>query len=122
VEVTLATPLLLLLLLLVVQFGVWWHATHVAQAGADQALAAARAHDGTPGAGQGQAPTVLDQLAGDVLLHPRVDVNAVTVDGRPQVRVEVAGTAATVVPGFALPVRVVAQGPVERWTTPGGRS
>ncbi|HEY3709387.1 MAG TPA: TadE/TadG family type IV pilus assembly protein, partial [Amycolatopsis sp.] len=47
VELVIATPLLLLALLAIIQFAVWSHATHVAQAAASQALATARTQDGT---------------------------------------------------------------------------
>jgi Flp pilus assembly protein TadG len=121
VELAVATPLLLFLLLIVVQFGVWLHATHIAQAGADQGLAAARAVDGTPAAGRAQADTVLAQLASGILTDPAVDVTAVSgPDGGPQLRVDVRGSAASVVPLLHLPVHVSAQGPREVWTTPNG--
>jgi Flp pilus assembly protein TadG len=121
VELVVATPLLLFLLLMVVQFGVWLHATHIAQAGADQALAVARAENGTPAAGRSQADAVLAQLASGILTDPAVDVTAVTgPDGHPQLRVDVRGTAASVVPLLHLPVHVSAQGPREVWTTPDG--
>lgn len=113
-ELVVATPLLLVMLLLVVQFAVWLHATHIAQAGAAQALATARAHGGTPTAGQDQGEAVLTQLASGVLSDPRVSVAATPT----QIRVEITGTAEVIVPGMHLPVRVVAAGPIENWTTP----
>ena len=48
VELVLATPLLLLLLLVAVQAGVWWHATHIADTVAAHALAAARVQERQP--------------------------------------------------------------------------
>lgn len=117
-ELALATPLLLFLLLLVVQFGVWLHATHIAQAGADQGLAAARAEGGSTATGRTQVDTVLGQLAGGVLTSPTVDVTTVTGPGRqPQIHVEVSGSAGSVIPLLHLPVHVAAQGPREAWTT-----
>jgi Flp pilus assembly protein TadG len=47
VELALATSALLLILLSIVQFALWSHATHVAQAAASHGLAAARVQDGT---------------------------------------------------------------------------
>src|SRR4051794_21902947 len=47
VELVIATPLLLLMLLAIVQFALWSHATHIAQAAASQGLAAARVQNGT---------------------------------------------------------------------------
>lgn len=113
-ELVVAVPLLLLMLLATVQGGVWMHATHIAQAGAAEALAAARTDDGTAAAGQAQARSALGQLGGGVLVDPRVSV----ARGTDQVRVEIRGTAASVLPGLRFPVTVVAHGPVEKWSTP----
>ncbi|MDQ3885870.1 MAG: pilus assembly protein, partial [Actinomycetota bacterium] len=57
-----ATPLLLLMLLAIVQFALWSHATHIAQAAASQGLAAARAQHAAA-AGSAGAQQMLDQLA-----------------------------------------------------------
>ena len=50
-ELVIATPLLLLMLLAIVQFALWSHATHIAQAAASQGLAVARSQNGTAAAG-----------------------------------------------------------------------
>lgn len=113
-ELVVAVPLLLLMLLATVQGGVWMHATHIAQAGAAQALAAARTDDGTVAAGQAQARSVLGQLGDGVLVDARVSV----ARGADRVRVEIHGTAASVLPGIRLPVTVAAEGPLEKWSTP----
>ncbi len=62
VELVIATPLLLFMLLAIIQFALWSHATHIAQAAASQGLAAARAQDGTAAAGAAGALQMLDQL------------------------------------------------------------
>lgn len=116
VELVVATPLLLLLVLLIAQFAVWWHANHVAQAAAAQALAAARAQHATAANGEDQATTVLSQAGREVLRHPRVVVTR--TGSRVHVRIE--ATAERVVPGLSLPVHAVADGPVDRWTVAGG--
>lgn len=113
-ELAAATPLLMLLILLVVQFAVWLHAVHVADATADQALAAARVRGGTLDAGRTQARAVLTEVGGGVLNGPAVSVTRAAG----AVRVVVSGTAETVVPGLDLPVRASAQGPVERFRAP----
>jgi Flp pilus assembly protein TadG len=113
VELVVATPLLLLLLLGIVQFAIWWHANHLAQAAAAQALAAARAQNATAASGQDQAATVLGQ-AGQGLLH-QVRVTVTRTATRVHVRVD--AVAEQVVPGWSLPVHAVADGPVDRWTT-----
>jgi hypothetical protein len=110
-EVVLAAPLLMLILLTVVHFALWSHATHIAQTAAAQGLSAARAHTGTAAEGEGRARRTLDQL-GDGPLHDAT-VHATRTDT--QTRVEVTGVAAAVVPFLHLPVRAEAAGPVERF-------
>lgn len=117
-ELVIATPLLLLLILAIIQFALWQHATHVAQAVAQQGLAAGRVQDGTDQTATGQATALLDQLGSGVLVHPQVtatraaDTTTVVVTGR----------AEGILPFLSLPVRSVAVGPTERWTTPDGQS
>ncbi|WP_129665892.1 TadE/TadG family type IV pilus assembly protein, partial [Phytoactinopolyspora endophytica] len=99
VQLVVATPLLMLLLLCIVQFAVWSHATHIAQSAAAQGLAAARVADGTETAGHTVAQGVLDQLADGPLHHA-----SVTVTRSATVAVRISGVAARVVPGLQLPV------------------
>ncbi len=115
VEMVIATPLLLLLILLVVQFAMWQHSVHVAQAAASQGLAAARVEGGTAGAGQGEANLVLRQLSHSVLVHPSVRVTR----GANTTAVTVTGEAQSVIPFLHLPVHATASGPVERFRVPG---
>ena len=112
-EIVVATPLLMLLILLVIQFGIWAHATHVAQATAEEALAAARVHGGTAAAGQSRASQVLGQIGGAILLSPHVTVTRTATT----VTVTITAGAERVVPlpGLALPVTVTVTGPVERF-------
>jgi Flp pilus assembly protein TadG len=114
VELAVATPLLLLLILFIVQFAVWWHANHIAQAAAAQALAAARAQHATVADGEDEATAVMSQAGREILRHLRV---VVTRTGT-RVHVRVDATAEPVVPGLSLPVHAVADGPVVRWTVP----
>lgn len=69
-ELVIATPLLSLLLLAIVQFALWSHAAHIAQVAAAQGLAAARAQNGTSASGTASARQVLDQLAAGPLRGP----------------------------------------------------
>jgi Flp pilus assembly protein TadG len=113
-----ATPLLLLLLLGIVQFALWQHATHIAQAAAEQGLSAARVQGGTAATGHTDAEQVLTQIGAGVLTGPTV-TSAITGG---QVRVVVAGHAEPVLPFLHLAVRATATGPVEAFypdgTTP----
>jgi len=112
-----AVPLLMLLILLVVQFALWAHASAVAQATAEEALAAARVQGGSAAAGQQRAHQVLAQIGGAVLAGPRITVTRSPVTAT----VQITGTAERVlpVPGLAVPVTVTVTGPVERFV-PGG--
>ena len=109
VELVIATPLLLLLLLLVVQFAVWAHATHQAQAAANQALQSARTYQGSAGRGEADGQALLAQ-AGATLATSGITVQR----GADTVTVTVTGTAMTVVPFLHPPIRVVMTGPTER--------
>ena len=42
VEAVLITPVLLFLIMVVIQFGLWYHASHVAEAAAQEGASAAR--------------------------------------------------------------------------------
>ena len=113
-ELVIATPLLLLLILAVVQFALWQHATHVAQAVAQQGLAAGRVQNGSDQAATGQATALLDQLGSGVL----VDSHVTAARQADTTTVVVTGRAEGILPFLTLPVRSVAVGPTERWTTP----
>lgn len=111
VELVIATPLLLLTLLAIIQFAVWSHATHVAQAAASQALAAARTQDGTAGAGHAAGQRLLDDLAAGPLRDPSLAVSR----GAAAVSVSIRGEAAPVLPGVHLHVHAEAAGEIERF-------
>ena len=115
-ELVVATPLLLLLVLGVIQFALWAHAEHVVTAAAQEGARAARLQGGTAAAGQTEAQTFLAQLGGHVVREPSVIAQR---DAR-VVRVEVEGTAEAVIPFLRLPVRAVSTGPVEAFTPPTG--
>jgi hypothetical protein len=109
-DIALAAPLLMLLLLTIVQFALWSHATHIAETAAAEGLSAARVHTGTAAAGEARALATIAQL-GD---GPIRDVTARATRGDDHARVEVTGIAATVVPFLRLPVHAEAVGAVER--------
>ncbi len=115
VELVLAFPLLLLLLLALVQFALWAHAGQVADAAASHALDAARVQGGTAAAGYADAAAVLSQLGTGVLLGPRVHVTR----GAATATITITGHAVSVlpVPGLSFPVRAAVTGPDEHFTT-----
>jgi Flp pilus assembly protein TadG len=115
-------PLLLLIIMFVIQAGVWVHATHVAQAAATRAANAAAAYQASVAAGQSAGHDTLAAIGSGVLKNPTVTVTRTATE----VRVETVGTAETVVPGIRWTVRAVVARPVERFVPiasgPGGSS
>lgn len=110
-ELVLATPALLFLVMLVVQFGLWYHASHVASAAAQEAAAAARVEGGTEAAGEERGQLFVRQVAG------RLVPDATTrVERRgDRATATVTGHVVSVVPFMRLPVRGVSEGPVEQF-------
>ncbi len=108
-ELVVATPLLLLLVLLVVQFALWQHVLHVATAAAEEGERAARLEGGTAAAGATRARDFLAQLGPSLVVAPRVTARR----DQATARVEVRGTAEQLVPWLHLPIHAVAEGPVE---------
>lgn len=86
VEVVIAVPLLMLIILVIVQFAVVWYAHAVAQATAEEALAAARVQGGSAAAGEQRAAQVLGQIGGAVLVGPQVSVTRSAVTATVQVQ------------------------------------
>jgi Flp pilus assembly protein TadG len=114
-ELVVATPLLLLLIMSVVQFAIWEHATHVADAVAQQGLAVGRLQGETAATAKAEAQGVLDQLGSGVLVNP--DITATKTAAT--TTLVVTGRAESIVGLFSLPVRATASGPTEAYTNPG---
>ncbi|WP_062204454.1 TadE/TadG family type IV pilus assembly protein [Streptomyces sp. NBRC 109706] len=115
-QLVVLTPVLMLLLLVAVQFALAWHAQHIAQLAASQGLADARAADGDESAGSDAAQAAIDNTAGRVLRQARVHTSR--TESAASVRVD--GQVLPLIPGLNLTVSGYAEGPVERFTTPGG--
>ena len=114
-ELVIATPLLLLLIMGVIQFALWEHAEHIATAVAQQGVSVARLQGETAAAGQSQAQSVLDQLGPSVLTGTDI---AATRTGQ-MTTVTVTGHAESIVGLFTLPVKATASGATENYTNPG---
>lgn len=110
-ELVIATPLLLLMLLAIVQFALWSDATHIAQAAASQGLAVARAQDGTAAEGSASAQQMLNQLGRGPLNGATVRADRTATFAS----IEISGTGTSVIPFLHLPVHAEAVGPVERF-------
>ncbi|RKN11573.1 TadE/TadG family type IV pilus assembly protein [Streptomyces radicis] len=114
-QLVVLTPVLMLLTLLSVQCALAWHAQHIAQAAASRALADTRAAQGTKTTGAATARATLDAAGGRVLHDPTVRVHRTPTSAS----VDIHGNVLPVVPGLDLTVRGHAEGPVERFLTPG---
>lgn len=110
-EAVLLTPILLFLVLLVVQFGLWYHAEHVVHAAASEGVRAARAEASTAEAGRARAIEFLAATGPSLVRDPVVSA---TLDGERAV-VSVSGHAVNIIPGLSMPVRATAVGGVERF-------
>ncbi|MDQ3643441.1 MAG: pilus assembly protein [Actinomycetota bacterium] len=110
-EAVLVVPVLMLLIVLVLQFGLWYHAEHVAQAAAQEGVRAARVEGGTAERGRQRTEDFLSR-AGRTIVTGRT-IDATRDPDTASVRVR--GRAVAVVPGLALAVSASATSPVERF-------
>jgi Flp pilus assembly protein TadG len=117
VEFVLATPLLVLMLMLIIQAGLWMHASHIAQAAAESALEAARVQGGTAAAGRRAGRAELAALAGGSLQHTTVTVTRTATT----TRVRITGSAEALIPGWHWQVTATAAARNENFIPSGGR-
>jgi len=106
-EFVVATPLLLLLISLIVQYALYEHAEHVAQSAAEEAVTVTRLQGGTIAAGQQQGDDVLSTLNNGLLVNPAVSITRTST----QARVEVSGYAEQLVTFLRISVAAVAVAP-----------
>lgn len=111
IETVLLVPVLFFIILLVVQFGVWQHASHIARAAAQEGARAARFENGTEASGRARAIRLLDESGRGVVDSVQIE----TYRDDDVAAVVVSGTAQSLLPGIALPVNGISQGPVERF-------
>ena len=110
IEFMLVMSMLIVVFLLMVQYALKVHAERVAQAAADQALAAATAYDGSPTAGQAAGRAYLDG-SGHTLLHPRISVTRTPT----LASATVTGDVTAFIPFLPVSVSVHVEGPVEKF-------
>lgn len=111
VEYAVTAGLLVLLLLVIVQVGVYFHLRTAAQTAARHGLDVLRVTEGTPEDGIATAEEFLDQAAG-ALRDPSVTAARTATTATVTVR----GVVTSVVPGLALTIEVTVDAPVERIT------
>ena len=108
-QLAIVMPVLLFWIMLIVQYGLWFHAKQVASAAAAEAVDAAQVPDGLSSGGERAARSFLAQSG-------NLREIVVSVDRGPErVVARVRGRAPQVVPGMAWSVVSEAQAPVERF-------
>jgi Flp pilus assembly protein TadG len=108
-EVAVLMPVVIALVLVPFQIGLWWHASQVASAAAREAVDVAQVEGATEADGVAAAHWFLD-AAGN-LTEPDVTVTQNT----DTVTVEVTGRAPRLLPGFDWQVSATAVGSIERF-------
>jgi TadE-like protein len=116
IEMAVLFPVTLLMVFAIIQFGVWYHASDVAKAAAQEGVRAARVEGGSAADGAARADRVLDDNARSLI----ADRQVVPFRDNDVARIEVRGSCLRVVPipGLSLPVHAVAESPVERFRAP----
>jgi Flp pilus assembly protein TadG len=116
-ELAVLTPAIILVTFAIVQAALTGYAHTLAQAAAHAGVTAGRSNQAAPGVGVARARTFLAAQAGDTLRDTLVSDAGSTPDA---VRITVSGRSLSVIPGLpGFAVRVTAQAPRERFTTPG---
>jgi Flp pilus assembly protein TadG len=109
IQVAILFPVVLFWIMLIVQYGLWWHAKQVANAAAAEAVDAAQVSSGSARDGEDAAASYLAQSG-------NLDNVTITVSREPTVvTVEVRGDAPQLVPGFEWSVTARSTAPVERF-------
>jgi Flp pilus assembly protein TadG len=114
-ETAIVFPVALIAIFTVIQFGLAFHAQHVALAVAQEGARAARLYQATDADGYARANQALDTLnGGGILTNPQISITRSA--GNDSIQVRVGGGVVSVVPGLSLSIRPqVVQGPVERF-------
>jgi Flp pilus assembly protein TadG len=109
IQVAILFPAVLIWLMLIVQYGLWWHAKQVANAAAAEAVDAAQVQESSAADGESAAASYLAQSGS-------LTGVTITVDRQPTVVVaEVRGDAPQLVPGISWSVTARSEAPVERF-------
>lgn len=109
-ETAIVLPFLLLLILAIVQGGLWYHGTNLTQAAAVNAYEAARLYEATTADGVNAGTTTADQAGGML-----TDVTVTVTRTGNEVTATVTATTPGIIPGANTTVTKTVTGPVERW-------
>ena len=109
IQVAILFPVVLFWLMLIVQYGLWWHAKQVANAAAAEAVDAAQISTAMARDGERAATSYLSE-SGNLS-----NTTVVVSRGSATVTAEVRGEAPHLVPGFGWSVTARSRAPVERF-------
>lgn len=104
-------PLLLLLVLVSVHVGLWFHARHIVDAASQEGARAARAAGATDNDGYGRAQQMLADLGSGSVINPTITV----ARSAGTVTVTVTGQAPPVIAGLAVNVSASSTSPIEEF-------
>jgi hypothetical protein len=111
VEAVLVIPVVMLILLTVIQFALWAHASEVTQLSAAAGDRVARSVNGDSAGGVAEAEAVLARSGSDVQSGSAV----ASVAPGDEVRITVTGSALSILPGLSLPVSATQVGPIQEF-------
>jgi Flp pilus assembly protein TadG len=124
-EVVVLFPILMVVLLFSVQFGLWYHASHVALTAAQEGARAGRQDPradpngpnpdqrGVEAGAERVARNFLGRLGAGIVVSP--DVKATTNGDKVRVVVNGDVTSVMFIPGLTFPVHAVSEGPIEKF-------
>lgn len=111
VETVLAVPVLLFLILVVIQAGLWFHGSQLVEAAAQEGMQAGRIETGSAIAAEARARQFVAGMSPSIAATAQIQASR-TAD---TTRVVVSGRVQPVIPGLRLTVRGAAEGPTERF-------
>lgn len=109
-ETVLVLPMLLLLILGIIQGGLWYHGTNLVQAAAVNAYEAARLYNATTADGVNAGTATADQAGGML-----TDVDVTVTRNATEATATVTATTPGLLPGVNTTVTKTITGPIERW-------
>src|SRR5437764_13025492 len=114
-ETVVIFPAFMMLLLMIVQYALWLHASHVALAAAQEGARIARMATtnaaSQEGQGETKAKSFLSALGPNIISNPQVS-GFRTND---TARIVVTGNGTSIIPGFTFTITKSSEGPVERF-------
>jgi len=118
VEMAVLFPILLVLLLTVVQAGMWWHARNLALAAAQAGVQVARTTTGTTDAAEEAARSYLDRAGGSATTDATVHASLTAEEA--QVAVSATAPRVLPIPGLEITINQTAHARRELFSIPGG--